>query len=322
MHFSLADDWNNLGGNLCPSSFPSIFRRQNVYHIFASNADNSLGYAKCNASSCTSPLSWTNLGGNISGSPTGTYIKDTQFYVFGVQNNEPNARMLWINSTDAGVTWKAWQEMPSAMPMFPGHSSSSASNHFNHIVHVLLTRDQLAWRYYFYGAESANPWNMLRISRNSFDSILCMGWNNESHVDLNDRHFDVFGIGTDGVLYQNMWDFGGQSWSSVMKKAGLTELTGAALFGTVDPGSNAATDARLRMFVVYPDGTIYQATRTFNSRLNFMTSDDWEVLPNISLDGTKLCRRPVGYSNSGNVTLFSIGNDGVLYSTSFSASPP
>jgi len=43
------------------------------------------------------------------------------------------------------------------------------------------------------------------------------------------------------------------------------------------------------------------------------------VVTGVNLNGPNFCKRPAGYSNAGTVTLFSIGNDGVLYTISFSA---
>jgi len=127
-----------------------------------------------------------------------------------------------------------------------------------------------------------------------------------------------FGIGSDGILYEDMWDwYPTLGWLGSMKKVGLTQIGDAALFGTVDPGNNQTV--LLRIFVGCSNGTLFQATRTFTQRRTFLTWSNWIAVTGVNLNGPYFCRRPSGYSNAGTVTLFSIGIDGVLSTISFSA---
>jgi len=132
---------------------------------------------------------------------------------------------------------------------------------------------------------------------------------------------DVFAIGNNGKLYQNSWDIkNGTTWSGVMKNTLLNVVSGSALFATVDPAT-PGSESLLRVFVVDPtSGNVLQATRTWSRRNILITQTDFLSVPGVTLNGPELCRRPVGYSNSlGTVSLYSIGSDGAMYSTSFSA---
>jgi hypothetical protein len=223
--------------------------------------------------------------------------------------------MVWKKSIDGGITWNPWVAMPSTVKHLTGNAV--VGNFLNHLVHIVRPSDQLMWRYYYNSVQLG--WNSLKISTNKFTyPLLLMGWNNDTAIDSYQRRFDSFGIGTDNLFYQNAWDYQGPSWSTISKKTGLTGVGGATIFSSVDP-ANGNIEPKLRVFVLKLDGTLWQATRTWSNRKSALILIDWVLLSSVSLTGPELCRRPVAYSNAGIVTLYSIGTDGALYTTSFSA---
>jgi len=249
----------------------------------------------------------------------GIRANNSEIHVFVPIDGVPPNTMGWLNSTNSGANFSALTTAPSPNTNLSlTEASSVAGDYLNHFVHIVKAVNGYIWRYYYYSHSLG--WNYLKISTNTFDSpILNVGWNNESTIDYNNRHFDVFGIGTDGMVYQNMWDYAVPSWITAMKKTGLNGTLGATLFASVDPGSSSTTDARMRVFVVKTDGTVYQATRTFTARTSYLVLADWVIVPGVSLSGPQLCIRPAAFSNAGVVTVFSIGNNGALYKANFTA---
>jgi hypothetical protein len=206
-------------------------------------------------------------------------------------------------------------------PIRAGTSITASPNILNHIVTLSVGWDKSLNRDYFYDPKNPNPWNFLKLSSASqkFDEtnpILVLGWVNDSTVDVKCKKFHALGIDTSGCLLQNGWDAGSPgSWAPSMNKiAGLTGLSGSALFGAVEPGTSET--AKLRIFLSLTNGTLLHATRTWDNRNVNLVSQDFQPISTITL-GSDMCSRPAGYSNEGVVTLFSVGKDGGLYKTSF-----
>jgi len=317
--------WTSIASGLYPSSFPAIFQRQGIYHMFFRGAASTLFYTNCTAPGCSGTLAFRDLGGNLGGSPASAWIKASEFHVFvphAVTVNTTNTTVDWINSTNAGVTWLRWQPRPMAKPIKVGSSLSATGDLYQHIVSLSDGWDLSINRDYFYA--STIPWNFLQISSSSqhfpeIDPLLLLGWTNDSGtVDVNNRKFVAYGIDQTGLLYQNGWDVPpGSGWlSSMTKVTNMNGLLGCSIFGTIDPGDS--NTARMRLFISCNNGTVWQATRTWANRSVNLSKTDFQVLP-ISLAGTQMCLRPAGGSVAGQVTLFSVGSDGDLYQTSFSA---
>jgi hypothetical protein len=331
---SAIQSWIPLASGCMPSSYPSFFQIEGIGYLFCQGTNNNVLFGSCNLTSCTDPYSivMTDLGdGSIGGSPSATQIHPggiKHFHVMAVENTAVNPGLMWLTSTNGGLTWGPWKKAHLAQLspiapkyLLPGESLSSVGNSYDHIVNIAITNDGCLARYYY--QSMMGTWGYVKISlANTYtfpaDSpILNIGWSDNSKVDWENKHHDVFAISSNGDLYQNMWD-PESSWRvsmTVVPPTILNQLTGSTLFGLVDPGD--AITAQLRVFVAHTNGTLIQGSKKWAVRNSWMSN--WKQLDEIQLNGPELCSRPAAYSNAGVVTLFSVGNNGDLFTTSFPA---